>query len=45
MPKAKALDMSLITTLYSMTLLVAGPRNMPPKLTNSYIGGKMTQAV
>ena len=45
MPKARDLDMSLITKLYFETLLVAGPRHMPPDLTNLSVCEKMTQAM
>ena len=45
MPRAIAWDISLITGLCFATLLVVGPRHMPPELTSSLFGEKMTQEV
>ena len=45
MPKSRAWDICSIMSLYSVTLLVAGPRHMPPELTSSLFGEKMTQEV
>lgn len=44
MLRAAAWDISSIMAIYSTTLLVAGQRYMPPKLTSSLFGEKMTQA-
>ena len=45
MPKVGAWDISSIMTLYSTTLLVVGPRHMPPELTSFLFGEKMTDVV
>ena len=43
MPKEVDLGGSSSTTLHSTMLLVAGPRKMPPELSSSPVGEKMTQ--
>jgi len=45
MSKVEDLDISSINALYYEMLLVAGPRQMPPKITSSFVGEKITQVV
>lgn len=45
MPKVDALDIGLMIALYSTMLLVVGLMHMPPELTSSFVGEKITQAM